>query len=178
MRELLLGCGHRRTKLIATPGHPFFENLTTLDTNPDCKPDVVFNLDNVNPVFGFKLPFENETFDEIHGYEVLEHVGAQGDYRAFFCEFSEYYRILKPNGLFCATVPKWDGIWAFGDPGHRRIINEGTLVFLSKQQYAEQLGKGPMSDYRSLLGETDFDLVWAETRGDSFCFVLKKIVSR
>ena len=51
------------------------------------------------------LPFDNDTFDEIHAYEVLEHVGKQGDYIFFFAQFSDLYRILKPNGLLVAMSP-------------------------------------------------------------------------
>src|SRR5207253_648488 len=94
------------------------------------------------------LPFENESFDEIHAYEVLEHLGGQGNWRFFFAEFTEYHRILAPHGSLYAAVPAWNSFWAWGDPSHKRIINEGTLSFLSQEEYAKQVGKTAMSDFR------------------------------
>lgn len=168
-RELLAGCGHRREKIITTPDHPTWEDLTTLDINPDCKPDVVYNLAAYS-----RMPFENNLFDELHFYEVLEHLHPQGAYGDFFNEFTEYWRILKPGGFLCASVPTYNGLWAWGDPGHRRVINEGTLVFLSQAAYAQHCGNGPMSDYRYLY-KADFEKVWSETREESFFFVLRAI---
>ena len=94
------------------------------------------------------LPFEANEFDEIHGYHVLEHTGQQGDFRFFFAQWQEFWRILKPNGVFIGIVPIWNGEWAWGDPGHKRMITAGTLTFLSQNEYDKQLGKTAMADYR------------------------------
>ena len=78
MRELLIGAGHSREKRIWLKEYSQFQNLVTLDINPDCKPSVVADLNCWTD-----LPFKADTFDEIHAYEVLEHVGKQGDWRFF-----------------------------------------------------------------------------------------------
>ena len=78
MKELILGSGNLKHKRIKTNGSTEYSNPVTLDISPECKPDVVWNLD-VLP-----LPFKNEEFDEIHAYEVLEHISLQGDWRHFF----------------------------------------------------------------------------------------------
>ena len=75
MRELLIGAGRRPLKLLSRPDLKEWDNLTTLDLNPDHKPDVVWDLNNI------PLPFEDSAFDEIHAYNILEHVGRQGDYK-------------------------------------------------------------------------------------------------
>ena len=72
-RELLIGCGSEHSKRLTIDGSTIFDNPTTLDINPDHNPDLVFDLMQIT------LPFEDNTFDEIHAYEVLEHTGAQGD---------------------------------------------------------------------------------------------------
>ena len=82
--ELLLGAGNTRQKLLGMPGHAHWSNLTTLDVDPDCKPDVLHDMDSKH------MPFDDNSFDEIHAYEVLEHIGRQGDWRGFLAEFSEY----------------------------------------------------------------------------------------
>src|SRR6185437_1015389 len=137
-KELLLGCGNSREKRIGRSGAVSWVNLTTLDVDPDTKPNVLHDL-NVHP-----LPFADNSFDELHAYEVLEHIGKQGDWRAFFEEFTDYWRILKPNGILCATCPSRNSVWAWGDPGHVRIIQPETLIFLSQKAYELGIGKTPI----------------------------------
>lgn len=166
--ELLLGCGNDRRKKVTINNvmKAEWDELVTLDIDPACKPDVVHDL-NV-----FPYPFGDNSFGEIHAYEVLEHCGRQGDFRFFFRQFEEFWRILKPGGLFVATVPLWDSKWAWGDPGHTRIINDGSLVFLSQKEYELQIGKTAMTDYRHCY-KADFEIVAINEKGDTFAFVLK-----
>ena len=142
MSELLIGCGNARNKQISFEGIPKdWTELTTLDFDPSVKPDVVHDL-NVLP-----YPFADDSFDEVHAYEVLEHCGRQGDWRFFFDQFHELWRILKPGGYLCATVPMWDSPWAWGDPQHCRVIPKVSLIFLNQEEY-NQCGNTAMTDYR------------------------------
>lgn len=92
--------------------------------------------DNSNKAFGLananalSLPFADNTFDKIICSEVLEHIP---DYRAALVEIE---RVLKPGGLFCASVPRaWPEkiCWMFSDEyhanegGHLRIFNGRAL---------------------------------------------------
>jgi len=166
--ELLIGAGSNHTKKIALPDKPNWEKLVTLDFNNDHKPDIVHDLE-VLP-----LPFEDDTFDEIHAYEVLEHTGKQGDWKFFFDQWSDFWRILKPNGFFCGTSPMMNSVWAWGDPGHTRIVSRESFVFLNQPQYVAQVGKTPMSDYRFCY-KADFDPLHLETTGETFMFVLQAV---
>ena len=167
--ELLIGSGHSKKKLAHPIGCDSWDELVTLDINADTNPDVVHDL-NVTP-----LPFDDNTFDEIHAYQVLEHIGRQGDYVSFFKEFSEYWRILKPWGKLTATVPSHDSVWAWGDPGHTRTIQKETLIFLCRSSYKQNIDAGSeMTDY-SKLCKCNFVLEYAETKDWLFCFVLKAI---
>lgn len=166
--ELLIGCGRLRDKRIMTGGGKEWKELITLDHNPEVEPNIIHDLTEI------PYPFPDNTFDEIHAYEVLEHIGLQGDYKTFFAQFGELWRILKPNGLLCATCPMWDNIWAWGDPSHTRIINQGTIVFLSQKQYQEQQGKTAMTDFRNIW-KKDFDIHMIREEKGSFAFVLKAI---
>jgi len=139
--------------------------MTTLDIDPSTGCDIIHDLD-VLP-----YPIEDESFDEIHAYEVLEHCGQQGDWRYFFAQFAEFYRILKPDGFIAATVPMWDSQWAWGDPGHRRVITSGSMAFLNRDEY-QQVGTTAMTDYRPWL-KCDFITVAMKEDADTFGFVLQ-----
>ena len=166
-KELLIGCGSNHTKRLSADGTKVWSNLTTLDYNSDHNPDVVHDL------MALPLPFVCNEFDEIHAYEVLEHLGQQGDYKLFFAQFSEFWRLLKPNGHFLATCPSRNSVWAYGDPSHTRIMQLEQLVFLSQDEYKRQVGRTPMSDFRNIY-KADFETVFQE-EDDDIRFVLKAI---
>lgn len=169
-RELLIGCGSRTNKDLFINDMSEFKNVTRLDVNSDHNPDVVWDLTK------HPLPFEDNTFNEIHAYEVLEHLAYQGDFKFFFSEFSEYWRILKDNGLFFGSSPDRNSEWAWGDPSHKRIIQKENFVFLDQDEYKAQVGKTRMSDFRNIY-KAHFKLVYSDIKDKTFQFVLQAIKS-
>lgn len=167
-RELIIGCGSSKEKRMTIDGTQIFDDPTYLDNNASHNPDVVWDLNDV------AMPFQDNTFDEIHAYEVLEHTGTQGDYKFFFAQFSEFWRILKPNGHFFATCPSRHSPWAWGDPSHTRVLQPEMLMFLSQKQYEEQVGVTSMSDFRYLY-KADFEPVGVTEDDEKFVFILKAI---
>ena len=157
MKYLNLGCGERKIRY----------DEVGLDIQEPC--DVKWDLNN------HPLPFEDEEFDEIYAFHVLEHIGVQGDWRFFFKEWSEYYRILKPDGLFKGIVPYYKSVWALGDPGHTRIFPDTYFLYLSQEQYERQVGKTGMADYRNAWSG-DFKVLYAKcSDGKAFEFTLQKV---
>lgn len=152
MPELLLGCGASREKKMFASGKEAWSELVTLDINQDHKPDVLWDLNQT------ELPFANDYFDECHAYECLEHCGQQGHFEFFFGQFSDFWRILKPGGLFFGTVPYWRSVWAWGDPSHTRVIPPENFTFLVQPEYTKQVGNTPMSDFRRWY-KADFDIL-------------------
>jgi SAM-dependent methyltransferase len=165
MAELLIGCGNSRRKILAFDGKRDWSDLTTIDHDPNCGADILHDLESL------PWPFEDDTFDECHAYEVLEHLGKQGDYRSFFAHFAEIYRILKPGGVLFATVPALDDPWVWSDPSHTRLIDWRTLLFLDQQEYADRVGKTAMTDFR-WLWKGDLETVARETDQGALKFAL------
>lgn len=156
---LLVGAGNcRRKKVFAAGQTEWVGKLVTIDMDPNCGADVVWDMEQ-RP-----LPFEDESFDEIHAYDSLEHWGRQGDWRGWFDEMGEYHRLLKPKGEFVALVPV--GADAFSDPGHTRFFSTNHFYFLSQKFYEQQLKAGlPITDYR-WYWKKDFDVVKVILGGD------------
>lgn len=154
MPELLIGCGRARMKKLCEDNNSAWTELTTLDINEAHEPDVVWDLENL------PLPFDACRFDEVHAYDVLEHTGRQGDWKFFFAQWDEFWRILKPGGVFFGISPMPLSPWAWGDPGHTRIIGKECLVYLDRNNY-EQVGKSPMTDYRPWYNG-DFEIIHSE----------------
>lgn len=172
MPELLIGCGNRREKILRAPDGPSeWTELITLDNDPNCGADVEWDLERM------PLPFNDEKFDEIHASHVLEHLARQGDFRFFFAQWSEFYRLLKPGGVFCGIVPAPNSPWVFGDPGHTRFIPPEQLTYLDQREYTKQVGVTAFTDYRWAY-RADFDLLYSHVRdedGGQFFFVLQAV---
>lgn len=175
---LMLGKGHRNVIRRAAPNDVDVNEPVcwiTLDINPECFPNIVFDLNLIEQ--GIKLPFPDNYFDEIHMYEVLEHYGSQGDYEGFFAGFRELWRITKVNGYVLGTCPgHTDPSQIWGDPGHKRCITEFAICYLGKEN-AAQLGDSPSSDYIRLVHPYWWKVTYI-TEPDRLIWGLQKVIVR
>ena len=165
--ELLIGCGSNRERKLWVGDQKEWSNLVTLDYEARHKPDFVHDLH-------LPLPFEDNTADSISAFEVLEHLGTQGDYKFFFWQFSDFWRVLKPGGVMLGTVPLPSSPWAWGDPSHTRVIPKESFTFLVQPQYDAQVGISPMSDFRSVY-RADFDILHLADNGHCLEFGLQAV---
>ena len=85
---------------------------------------------NISVASGHQLPFSDASFDKVICSEVLEHIH---DYRPVI---SEINRVLKPGGIFGASVPRFFPEWVCWqlsdeyhevEGGHVRIFNASHL---------------------------------------------------
>lgn len=199
-KVLVLGCGNSRKQAIqvgseaeiAAMGPNFddnFERVVTIDMDPACKPTIVWDLEKMpwpikkescDEVHAYEVLEHLGTFDEVHAYQVLCNLGGVGDWRFFFALWRQIWDCLKPGGLVCATTPWWESIWAWQDPGHRRVYSQALLVYLNQDEYISQIGRTAMTDYRSVWPPPySFALRMADMYGDDpklagFQFILQK----
>lgn len=167
MPSLLIGAGNSRIKKVFLDQHPDWTGeLITLDMDPNCGSSMVWDLD-IRP-----LPFSDGEFDEIGAYDVLEHLGRQGDWRGWFDEMAEYHRILKPGGLMGVIVPV--NADALADPGHARFFSQNHFGFLSQEFYANNLKLGaPITDYR-FYWKLNFDIAYINENDHHLSVILRK----
>jgi hypothetical protein len=172
IRALMLGSGTRKpVRDIEAPNSPPVDEWVTLDIQGE--PDLLFDLNRLD--VGDKLPFPDGHFDEIHAYEVLEHFGRQGNWRGFFGEFQEFWRLLKPSGAMFISVPPEGKTWDT-DPGHTRYIGWGVLAFLMRSFYDLcRKEETVATDYSSFVDPCWWQLIRIPTSAEARqMFVLKK----
>ena len=137
-RELLIG-GTRKVKVLGRKHLRVFQDCTHL------------------PAWdGGTLTYEANTFDEVHAYHQLQRMGTQGDSAALFATFAELWRVLKPDGVLCLSLPSPFSDWLWGDPGHTRAITMQTITYLQQPEYDKQLMTTAMVDYRPIY-KADFE---------------------
>ena len=90
-------------------------------------------------VDGRELPFQNELFDLLFAFDVLEHI------REFNNVLDEMARVLKTDGHAFITLPIEGAIRGMGrkvqrlgDPGHYKgvVRSDGELVGLLKEKFS------------------------------------------
>lgn len=117
--KLNLGCGYNK-----------FDGYVNVDYDPACEPDVVANLEE-------RLPFDDDSVDEVILYHVLEHLGQ--DTKTYFNVWKELYRVLKHQGEIKITVPHWNHENFHHDPTHVRKITPVGINMFNQQRNMETI---------------------------------------
>jgi SAM-dependent methyltransferase len=90
--------------------------------------------------WGSRLPFADGTFGTVTAFDVIEHI--EDDLAAL----GEVFRVLRPGGLFVATVPAYQFMWSRHDVanhhfrryrcrGLRRVLTGAGLCIVKLSYY-------------------------------------------
>jgi hypothetical protein len=146
MRVLHLGCGRKqlgpadlfRSVQLSIADGPV--SVTHLDADPALEPDLVCRLGED------RIALDDDSVDVIIAWHVIEHIGRQGEARAWFQFWEEIYRVLRPQGWIYGETPYYTSLWAWSDPTHVRAISEHSFVFFSQDSY--RIPHSAISPYR------------------------------
>lgn len=109
-----------------------------------------------------KLPYKDNSVDEIYASHFLEHLTNLGDKWERTHFFNEIYRVLKKGGKATLIFPHWCSNRYYGDPTHKEPFSEMGFYYLSKEWRETQ---APHSDKKWNKNgyNCDFEAVWGYT---------------
>ncbi len=124
--------------------------ITSVEYDDDCFAFTKENVPGINLIQGsiLELPFEDETFDLVCAFDVVEHV--EDDRLAV----SEMERVLKKGGAMVLTVPAFMSLWSPHD-----VINHHFRRY-TKNQLLDLFSKQGRFHYDSYFNTILFPLVW------------------
>lgn len=146
--KINLGSGFKRI--------PGFVNV---DFDEKTNPDYAVNLDDVN----IKLPFDNDTVDEVVAHHILEHIG-----EGLIPLLKELYRVCCNDAIIDIVVPHHlhDIFW--GDLTHKRPITVSAMTQLSKSFNKNHSAQFNSSSGLAVQHNFDFEMIWYDFEYDAF----------
>jgi len=114
--KLHLGCGNDYKK-----------GYINCDISKEVNPDKIVDLEK-------KLPFEDNSVDEIIAYHVFEHVSN------FTQLMHEIRRVCKKNALTKIKTPFFSAWGQYNDPTHVRFFTPFTFNYFRKNNYSHEVG--------------------------------------
>ena len=108
-------------KLNIGSGYKRYDDFLNVDDDPLVSPDFIVNLEEA------KLPFEDNSVEEIRAYHILEHI------KNFIPLMQEFYRICKHGAVVDIIAPHHNHEVFYGDPTHVRSITVNGMYLFSKK---------------------------------------------
>jgi ubiquinone/menaquinone biosynthesis C-methylase UbiE len=135
--KINLGSGTKR--------YPGYLNI---DNDSESKPDYVINIEQE------KLPFNDNTIDEVLAHHILEHLGD-----GFFHCMRELYRVCKHGSIINVKVPHPRHDTFLIDPTHKRPIYPHTLDMFSKTRNQRDMNNGGCETPIGFINDIDLIVV-------------------
>ena len=106
LERLHLGCGYK-----------YKEGWLNVDIEPDCNPDLAYDLNDT------PWPFEDNSFWEIYSSHFFEHLRRE----TWFKAFKECARVLKVGGEMTMIVPDSSNDVALGFRDHHTVFTQWSF---------------------------------------------------
>ena len=140
MNEMVIldiGCGHRKAP-----------NSIGVDIKRTQGVDIIADV--------CRLPFKDESIDEIICSEVLEHVAD------LVKAMEEIHRVLKPGGKVMIKVPHVKSLDAFRDPTHKNFFTIATMDYFTDASSYSYYSKAKFRIINKSIILTEQKFKWLE----------------
>lgn len=134
--KLNLGCGYNH-----------MEGWTNVDSDPECKPDLCFDITKPN------WPIEDNTVEVATAEHVLEHLEGIEGYKTFW---QELYRVCKNDAIINIEVPHWEHDTFHHDPTHCRKVTPIGIAMMDQQRNQDDLKNGGRETKLGFMWHIDF----------------------
>lgn len=146
-------------KLNLGSGYKRIDGFLNVDDDPLTNPDVNINLDDVN----IKLPFDDNSVDEVIAHHILEHIGD-----GFIPLMKELYRVMKHGAILDVVAPHHNHEVYYGDPTHKRPITVNGMMLFSQDHNNYHIEVHSSSSGMGLKYGINFDVFWYDFDYDQF----------
>lgn len=162
MSKLHIGCGYKKV-----------EGWINVDKDPECKPDLCFDLTQPN------WPIEDSTIDEVMAEHILEHLEGTEGYLTFW---KELYRVCKNGAEIKIEVPHWKHDTFIHDPTHCRAVTPVGVAMFDQARNENDRVNGGRETKLGFMCHVDFELQtvnygFDNINGDPMvCFYITKAI--
>lgn len=146
-------------KLHLGSGYKKINGFINIDDDPLVNPDLSINLDDVN----IKLPYPDNSVNEIVAHHILEHIGD-----GFIPLMKELYRVAEDGCVFDIVAPHHNHEVYYGDPTHKRPITVNGMYLFGKKYNKEHIEKHDSSSGLGLKYDMDWEVTHYEFEYDVF----------
>ena len=114
------------------------------------------NVDHVVNIAKDRLPFDDDTVEEVNASHFVEHLTATERCHLF----NELHRVMKKGAKMAMVVPHWGSSRAYGDPTHQwPPIGEMWFYYLSREWRSTQAPHTDKANWPEGY-DCDFEATW------------------
>jgi len=109
-------------------GYKRIDGFLNVDDDPLVEPDFLVDIE------ASKLPFKDNSVEEVRAHHILEHIGA-----GFIPLMQEIYRVCKHGAILDIVVPHHFHDNFYSDPTHKRPITVGGMFMFCQKTNKEHI---------------------------------------